>query len=303
MIVPVTTALYRLTPVEYLAGRSFFFKQGEQLAPDALRGQLVTAGYAHVTQVVAPGEYCVRGGLIDLFPMGSALPYRIELDDDVVESIRSFDVDTQRSIYKVNEVRLLPAREFPLDEEAQTRFRRVFREKFEGDPSRSRIYKDVSKGVPASGIEYYLPLFFDKTALITDYLPPDTVICAAGRPPGGGRAILERHPRPLRHAARRPRPPGAAAARTVPDRRRVLRRHQALRPRRTRSTDGRITNHESRTHRIITGHGGAAAAGRRTPRRRPAAPAAVIHRRRSRAACWCWRKARAGARPCSSTSA
>jgi transcription-repair coupling factor (superfamily II helicase) len=87
-------------------------------------------------------------------------------------------VDSQRSIYKVNEVRLLPAREFPLDEEAQTRFRRVFREKFEGDPSRSRIYKDISKGVPASGIEYYLPLFFDKTALITDYLPPDTVICA-----------------------------------------------------------------------------------------------------------------------------
>ncbi len=178
MIVPVTTALYRFTPVEYLAGRSFFFKQGEELAPEALRGQLVTAGYAHVTQVVAPGEYCVRGGLLDLFPMGSAVPYRIELDDDVVESIRSFDVDSQRSIYKVSEVRLLPAREFPLDEEAQTRFRRVFREKFEGDPSRSRIYKDISKGVPASGIEYYLPLFFDQTALITDYLPPDTVICA-----------------------------------------------------------------------------------------------------------------------------
>ena len=178
MIVPVTTALYRFTPVEYLAGRSFFFKQGEKLAPGSLRAQLVTAGYAHVTQVVAPGEYCVRGGLLDLFPMGSAVPYRIELDDDVVDSIRSFDVDSQRSIYKVSEVRLLPAREFPLDEDAQARFRRVFREKFEGDPSRSRVYKDISKGVPSSGIEYYLPLFFDNTALITDYLPPDTVICA-----------------------------------------------------------------------------------------------------------------------------
>jgi len=178
VIVPVTTALYRFAPVEYLAARSFFFKQGARLAPDALRAQLVTAGYAHVTQVVAPGEYCVRGGLIDLFPMGSAVPFRIELDDEMVESIRSFDVDSQRSIYKVGEVRLLPAREFPLDEEGQTRFRRKFRETFEGDPSRSRTYKDVSKGVPAAGIEYYLPLFFEKTALVTEYLPPDTVICA-----------------------------------------------------------------------------------------------------------------------------
>ena len=137
----------------------------------------MTAGYTHVTQVVAPGEYCVRGGLIDLFPTGSALPYRIELDDDVIESIRSFDADSQRSIYKVNEVRLLPAREFPLDEDGQTRFRRNFREKFEGDPSRSRVYKDISKGVPSAGIEYSLPLFFDRTALVTDYLPQDTLLC------------------------------------------------------------------------------------------------------------------------------
>ena len=176
VIVPAATALYRLPPVEYLAARSFFFKQGQSIRPDALRAQLVTAGYSHVTQVVAPGEYCVRGGLIDLFPMGSVLPYRIELDDNVVESIRSFDADTQRSIYKVGEVRLLPAREFPLDEESQTRFRRSFREKFEGDPSRSRVYKDISKGVPSAGIEYYLPLFFENTALFTDYLPPDTLL-------------------------------------------------------------------------------------------------------------------------------
>jgi transcription-repair coupling factor (superfamily II helicase) len=177
VIVPVTTALLRLAPVEYLAGRSFHFKQREKLAPEALRGQLVTAGYTHVTQVVAPGEYCVRGGLIDIFPTGSALPYRIELDDDVVETIRSFDADSQRSIYKVNEVRLLPAREFPLDEDGQTRFRRNFREKFEGDPSRSDVYKSVSKGVPTAGIEYFLPLFFERTAVVTDYLPPETTVC------------------------------------------------------------------------------------------------------------------------------
>jgi transcription-repair coupling factor (superfamily II helicase) len=177
LIVPVTTALQRLAPVEYLAARSFHFRQGERLAPAELRTQLVTAGYAHVTQVVAPGEYCVRGGLIDLFPMGSAIPYRIELDDDRVESIRSFDADTQRSIYKVNEIRLLPAREFPLDEDGQTRFRRNFRDRIEGDPSRSSVYKDISKGVPSAGIEYYLPLFFESTVSITGYLPAETTVC------------------------------------------------------------------------------------------------------------------------------
>ncbi|MDH5534377.1 MAG: transcription-repair coupling factor [Betaproteobacteria bacterium] len=179
-IVPLTTALYRMMPLEYLAATTFFFKQGEKLASDELRRQLTLAGYTHVTQVLAPGEYCVRGGLIDLFPTGSALPYRIDLLDDEIESIRSFDVDTQRSIYKVGEVRLLPAREFPMDEAGQTRFRRNFREQFEGDPSRSLVYKDVSKGVPTAGVEYYLPLFFEKTAIITDYLPPEALVCLHG---------------------------------------------------------------------------------------------------------------------------
>ncbi len=182
-IVPVTTALYRLPPVEYLAANTFFFKQGGKLAPDELRRQFTIAGYTHVTQVLAPGEYSYRGGLIDLFPMGSALPYRIDLFDDEIESIRSFDVDTQRSIYKVSEVRLLPAREFPMDEAGQTRFRRNFREKFEGDPSKSRVYKDVSRGVPTAGVEYYLPLFFDQTAFLTDYLPKDSTVCLQGDVP------------------------------------------------------------------------------------------------------------------------
>jgi transcription-repair coupling factor (superfamily II helicase) len=175
-IVPVTTALYRLAPIEYLAARTFFFKQGEKLAADVLRKQLTVAGYTHVAQVLSPGEYSFRGGLIDLFPMGSALPYRIDLFDDQIESIRSFDVDTQRSIYKVGEVRLLPAREFPLDEDGQTLFRRNFRARFEGDPSRSRLYKDVSNGIAPAGVEYYLPLFFEHTAILTDYLPPATTL-------------------------------------------------------------------------------------------------------------------------------
>ena len=178
-IVPVTTALTRLMPVDYLAANTFFFKQGGKLSPDQLRHQCTIAGYTHVTQVVAPGEYSFRGGLIDIFPMGSALPYRIDLFDEDIDSIRSFDVDSQRSIYKVNEVRLLPAREFPMNDAAQTLFRQNFRVKFEGDPSKSRIYKDVSKGVPSAGIEYYLPLFFETTARFTAYLPDDTVICAA----------------------------------------------------------------------------------------------------------------------------
>ncbi len=176
-VVPVATALARLMPADYLAANTFFFKQGAKLSSGLLRTQFTLAGYTHVTQVIAPGEYSFRGGLIDLFPMGSAVPYRIDLFDEEIDSIRCFDVDTQRSIYKVNEVRLLPAREFPMDEAAQTRFRQKFREKFEGDPSKSRVYKDISKGVPTAGIEYYLPLFYEATALVTDYLPQETVIC------------------------------------------------------------------------------------------------------------------------------
>ncbi len=131
--------------------------------------------------MVSPGEFSFRGGLIDLFPMGSALPYRVDLLDNEVDSIRTFDVDTQRSIYKVKDVRLLPAREFPTDEDARTRFRQSFREKFEGDPSRSQLYKDVSNGVFAAGIEYYLPLFFEHTAMVTDYLPEGTAGLPARR--------------------------------------------------------------------------------------------------------------------------
>ena len=180
LLVPVTTALYRLPPQQFLGAYSFFLAQGATIEPEALRRQLTMAGYTHVTQVVSPGEYSYRGGLIDLFPMGSAIPYRIDLLDNEVESIRSFDVDTQRTIYKVKEVRLLPAREFPTDEEARTRFRSNFRAAFEGDPSNRQIYKDVSNGTFPAGIEYYLPLFFETTATLTDYLPAGTVICMHG---------------------------------------------------------------------------------------------------------------------------
>jgi transcription-repair coupling factor (superfamily II helicase) len=179
-IAPVTTALQRLAPKSYLAGRTFDLKQKEKLDLNALRDQLVTAGYAHVQQVMSPGEFCIRGGLIDLFPAGSAIPYRIDLLGDEIETIRTFDVDTQRSIYPVSEVRMLPAREFPLDEDGRAHFRESFRERFEGDPSRSRVYKDVSNGIAPAGVECYLPLFFDATATIFDYLPPDITCIVHG---------------------------------------------------------------------------------------------------------------------------
>ena len=177
LIVPVTTALYRMLPREYLAAHTFFVKKGDTLNLQSFREQMTLAGYAHVTQVLSPGEYSIRGGLIDLFPMGNPLPYRIDLLDDEVDTIRTFDADTQRSIFPVGEIRLLPAREFPLDDDGRACFRGNFREQFEGDPSKSRIYKDVSKGIAPAGIEYYLPLFFDETATLFDFLPPDSLIC------------------------------------------------------------------------------------------------------------------------------
>ncbi len=179
-IVPVTTAMTRLAPREYLSGRSFFLRTKTKLNLESMRGDLSSAGYANTQQVMAPGEYAVRGGLIDLFPMGSSVPYRIDLFGDEIEAIRTFDVDTQRSIYPVNEIRLLPAREFPLDKEGQHRFRESFRDRFEGDPSKSRMYKDVSGGMAPNGIEYYLPLFFEKTATVFDYLPASANIFLHG---------------------------------------------------------------------------------------------------------------------------
>src|SRR5690606_15066878 len=128
VLVPASTALYRMAPPAFLAAYTFFLKQGERLDVEQLRAQMALAGYAHVTQVVSPGEFSVRGGLIDLFPMGSTLPYRIDLFDDEVESIKTFDPDTQRTVYPVKEIRLLPAREFPLDDKGRTRFRSRFRE-------------------------------------------------------------------------------------------------------------------------------------------------------------------------------
>ena len=188
-VVALSTALYRLAPPAFLAAHTFFLKQKDTLDEAAFRAQMMLGGYTHVNQVFAPGEFSIRGGLIDLFPMGSTLPYRIDLFDNEIETLRAFDVDTQRSIYPVGEVRLLPAREFPLDETGITRFRQTFRERFEGDPSKSKLYKDVSNGLAPAGIEYYLPLFFDETATLFDYLPAQTTLVSHGALDPAGQAF------------------------------------------------------------------------------------------------------------------
>ena len=180
VVVPATTALYRLAPPGFLAAYTFHFKLKQKLDEARFKAQLTLAGYSHVSQVVSPGEYAVRGSLIDLFPMGSSVPYRVDLFDDEIDSIRTFDPDSQRSLYPVPEVRLLPGREFPMDDAARARFRSRWRELLEGDPTRSRIYKDIGNGVATAGIEYYLPLFFEETATVFDYLGDEATVVLHG---------------------------------------------------------------------------------------------------------------------------
>ncbi|MBV8469826.1 MAG: transcription-repair coupling factor [Burkholderiaceae bacterium] len=180
VLLPATTALTRLAPPSFLAATTFHFKQKQRLDEASLKAQLTLGGYTNVSQVVSPGEYAVRGGLIDLFPMGSLVPYRVDLFGDEVDSIRTFDPDSQRSLYPVPEVRLLPGREFPMDEAARQAFRARWREKMDGDPSRSRLYKDMANGIASSGIEYYLPIFFEQTATIFDFIGEQAALALHG---------------------------------------------------------------------------------------------------------------------------
>ena len=207
VLLPATTALTRLAPPSFMAGTTFHFKQKSRLDEARLKAQLTLAGYQHVSQVVSPGEYAVRGGLIDLFPMGSPVPYRVDLFGDEVDSIRTFDPDSQRSLYPVPEVRLLPGREFPLDEATRTAFRARWREKLEGDPTKARLYKDMGAGLAGGGIEYYLPLFFEQTGTIFDYLGSTAALVLHGAVDGALEQFWtdtrERH-RFLQHDPERP---------------------------------------------------------------------------------------------------
>jgi len=176
LVVPTGTLLQRLAPREYVDSHSLILAVGDRLDLDAIRRRLEQAGYQCVSQVIAHGEFAVRGSLLDLFPAGSDWPYRIDLFDEEVESIRSFDPDSQRSRDQVPHIRLLPAREFPLTEEGIAAFRQGYRGTFEGDPKQSLIYREVSAGSVPGGLEYYLPLFFDRTATLFDYLPEGALV-------------------------------------------------------------------------------------------------------------------------------
>ena len=176
LVVPITTALHRLAPKRFLLGSSLVMQVGQQLDVNQMRSNLEAAGYRCVDTVYEHGEFAVRGALIDLFPMGSSLPYRIDLFDDEIETLRTFDPESQRSIDKVESIKLLPAREFPLEKKAVTDFRGRFRERFDVDFRRCPIYQDLSTGITPAGIEYYLPLFFEETATLFDYLPSDTQV-------------------------------------------------------------------------------------------------------------------------------
>lgn len=176
LVVPITTALHRLAPKHFLLGSSLVLNVGQKLAVNDMRTRLEAAGYRCVDTVYEHGEFAVRGALIDLFPMGSDQPFRIDLFDDEIETLRTFDPETQRSIDKVDSIKLLPAREFPLEKKAVTDFRGRFRERFDVDFRRCPIYQDLSTGITPAGIEYYLPLFFEATASLFDYLPQDTQV-------------------------------------------------------------------------------------------------------------------------------
>src|SRR5271167_1259394 len=206
-LVAIDTLLQRLVPRSYIEAYSLKVHVNETLDIQALRAQLALAGYAAVTQVVAHGEFAVRGSLIDVFPMGSDTPYRIDMLDRDVDSIRRFDPDTQRSLDKLDRIQLLPARETPLNPEAVREFRRRYRLRFAGDLSEQTIYRDVSAGIASGGIEYFLPLFFERTSHLFEYLPPGSVLIdvreASSAVDGLWNGIVERHEQ-LRHDRHRP---------------------------------------------------------------------------------------------------
>lgn len=176
LVIPVSTLMQRVPPSEFVLGNSLIVEPGDQFDIQATRERLSHAGYHVVDTVYEHGEFAVRGSIVDIFPMGSNTPYRIELFDDEVEQLRTFDPETQRTLEKVSEIRILPAREFPMNADAIALFRQNWRSRFEADPKSSYIYQEVSTGITPSGVEFYLPLFFNGVATLFDYLPNTTQV-------------------------------------------------------------------------------------------------------------------------------
>ena len=176
VITAVPSLMHRIPPKEFVHAHSLVIKQGEELVLSHLQNQLEEVGYRRSNQVMEHGEYALRGAILDIYPMGSKLPYRIELFDTEISSIRHFDPDTQRSLEKLDSIELLPAYEFPLNETGIAHFRQQWRERFSGNPTESAVYQNISEGKPVAGIEYYLPLFYKKMANLLDYLSKDCLI-------------------------------------------------------------------------------------------------------------------------------
>lgn len=166
----------RLPPLDYVAARSLSLHRGQELPREAFTQSLIAAGYSRVPQVVEHGDFAVRGSLIDIFPMGDHDPVRVDFFGDNIESLRHFSPDSQLSGEKVDAIRILPAREIPLDADAISLFRHNYRERFAGQPGKSRVYREISDGIAHGGIEYYLPLFFADSASLLDYLPKNCVV-------------------------------------------------------------------------------------------------------------------------------
>ena len=179
LVVPARTLMHRLAPPSYLQGNTLLLEVGQTLDIDSWRMQLEAAGYHHTDNVYEHGEYAVRGAILDIYPMGSNLPYRIDLFDDEIETLRTFDPETQRSIDKTERIELLPANEFPWHKEARSGFRNRWFEYFPNADKDAPVYQDVTHGITPPGIEYYLPLFFDETATLFDYLPGSTLVFTA----------------------------------------------------------------------------------------------------------------------------
>jgi len=180
LLVPISTLLQRITPRSFVAANAFIMQIGDKLDLHKLRTNLESAGYRAVQTVYGAGEFAVRGAIIDIFPTGCDQAIRIELFDDEIESLRTFDVETQLTISKIKKVDLLPAREFAFDQNTITDFRHNFRQRFTVDLSKCSIYQDVTAQIAFGGIEYYLPLFFPQTETLFDYLPANTVIFNVG---------------------------------------------------------------------------------------------------------------------------
>lgn len=180
LIVPISTLLHKTSPKEYLQANSLVIDMGQTLDVETLRTQLESAGYSCVDNVYEHGEFALRGSIFDIFPMGEDKPFRIELFDDEVETLRTFDPETQRTADKIKQIRVLPANEYPLHKDGQRQFRQNWYEFFDSDPKSSSLYTDVSQGIPPAGIEYYLPLFFGELSNLFDFLPESSLIIHDG---------------------------------------------------------------------------------------------------------------------------